>query len=158
MATYEDLPIILSSTDGGLKWAISHEIKADFWYGDQLLCPTASHCLSIADAYNVFQSSSHDVPLEYTYAGSTWAPRYEFGEQIEALAGVQCQGSGTCEASADLVTGGPSLDLTSTDFGLTWTPSSMPIAGVSTMACSSSTSCVAVGRDAQGGWSIARLG
>lgn len=66
--------------------------------------------------------------------------------------------SGTCEAAADLATEGSALDLTSTDDGLTWTLSRMPFDDVVRTACSSSSSCVAVGLDAQGGWTIARLG
>jgi photosystem II stability/assembly factor-like uncharacterized protein len=158
-ATFFYLPIILSSSDGGLTWSIAKTIKgADSWYADQLVCPSSTHCLSIADASNVFQFGAHNVPLEYALTGSSWAPRYEFGEEIAQLAGVQCQASGACEAAANLATGGTSLELSSTDFGLTWTPSSMPLSYVTAMSCSSSTSCVAVGLDAAGGWTIARGG
>jgi len=158
VATFEFLPIILSSTNGGRTWGIGHKITgSDFWFSDEMACASSTRCVSMAETQNLFSSGFAEAPLEYAYANSTWAPRYEFGEQVYAVVGLSCQSSGTCEAAAD-VSNGPAVALTSSDGGLTWTSQSLPLQVAYAMTCRSSSSCVAVGLDAAGGWTIAHLG
>ena len=157
VASYEFIPIILSSTNGGRTWAIGHKIVgSDFWFSDEMACSSSTSCVSMAETQNLFSPGFAEAPLEYVYANLTWSPRYEFGEQVYAIVGLSCQTSGTCEAAAD-VSNGPAVALTSSDGGLTWTSQSLPLEMAYAMTCRSSSSCVAVGLDAAGGWTIAHL-
>ncbi len=152
-------PTFLSSSDGGLTWTTTEKVRgADFWFGDQLSCTSASHCMSMAYADNVF-GSGQTSPLLYLTSdgGATWTPRYAFGEQFNQIVGLQCTSDGTCQGVANNSTfGGPSTVVSSTDGGLSWAASPMPLGPVASMSCTSATTCVAVGLEPGAGWSIAR--
>jgi len=115
-------------------------------------CTSASACTSVGEYVN---GSSVQVPLAERWNGEKWSAQSppSPGEATSSeLLGVSCTTSTACAASGSYVKGGVRRVLVEVWNGLEWSvqtaaePAETTSAELSTISCTSSTACTAVGR------------
>ena len=132
--TYQDLGVILTTTDGGMTWT-SQAVPNGVAMILAVSCLSSSPCIAVGSS-----STGTGVALGSGDGGTTWTS-LTFPSATGMLSSVSCPSQTDCAAV------GTSSIVTSTDGGATWASQSVP-SGVSELngvSCTNSSACIAAG-------------
>lgn len=140
--------VVLSSRDGGTKWAVQTKVMGVDGF-TAIDCPSASRCIAIVNTSPPKPLSSL---LETSDGGKTWAER-AVPRSVFELQAISCAGGSRCVAIGTAPRTLRAVVITTSNGGHSWTKEPTPVLlnGMSNpfgVVCMSPSRCVAVGTGA----------
>lgn len=153
---FAQVPVAFVTSDAGRSWQ-STTMPPSAGVNDILTavsCPSAQSCVAVG---------SFDSPLLSSDGGVRWQLGKPYPDQIDQLWGLSCPSAHLCRGLEG--TGAPQVLLSTTDDGVSWTPSgSLHSGDAFAISCANAEQCVAMGTSnayltADGGkaWSAGKI-
>jgi photosystem II stability/assembly factor-like uncharacterized protein len=156
----------LSTSDGGQNWALAPS-AAGGPFGNSIAvsisCSSDTTCVSALISFSFFSLIGGGAPSmtieRTTDGGAHWTEIHTIGGQVNEVRAVECRGDGWCLMVGGDFNDGTSYDFTSTDGGLTWSASLMPVGWLlsASLSCPADNTCASTGFVASGSIATAVL-
>ncbi|NNN20672.1 MAG: hypothetical protein HKL80_01545 [Acidimicrobiales bacterium] len=140
---------ILKTQDLGATWASSPIPLPPDLKRAQVSCVSVTECYALFNLYSRTPSGANSTTAFFatTDSGNTWKEESSPGSQGPNYLQLSCTGPGVCIAATYLFGSTPFVSLAeTTDGGIVWTQSNLPISSYSdnfmAFSCTSSTQCI----------------